>query len=256
MLDLPLAVRLAIWAAALARGDADVEAAVRAVQGDDEPHTVTGNDVAPDGDLTVLLRWVGHTADDVGVVLPEPGHALGLPGPPALNNAALDAGECVLVSMREPARVQACGLVPEVERFGSWLEPGVTVDWVAYNCPRPRVVDLGSLSDAERALREAMQQATEALAALDIARWREDAADRIAVVRDGGLGRGVVPAGHPPRALRVLASAARVRAIVELARQDDGAAVTGWEAGRRDAALRDVDQVARRAMVAAVNLPA
>jgi hypothetical protein len=51
----------------------------------------------------------------------------------------------------------------------------------------------------------------------------------------------------------VLATAARVRAIVELASEDDGAAVNGHEAARRAEALRGLDAVSRRAMVAAIN---
>jgi hypothetical protein len=44
-----------------------------------------------------------------------------------------------------------------------------------------------------------------------------------------------------------------VRAIVELASGDDGAAVTGHEARTRAAALRELDAVSRRALAAAVN---
>ena len=53
--------------------------------------------------------------------------------------------------------------------------------------------------------------------------------------------------------MRVLASAARLRAIVALATQDDGAAVNLWQADQRSTALRDVDRMARRAMAAAAS---
>lgn len=259
MLDLPRSVRLAIWTHAVLDGDADVRDAVRAVQGDDEPHTVTGDVPDLGADLTAALGWLSGRAAEVTVVLPVPGHPVGLPGPGELGAAAMDAGEAVLLDLRQPGgpgAPDAVGLVPEVTAFGSWLEPGTLTEWRAWPTQRPRVVDLASLSEAERALREAMRTATEALADLDVARWRDDAADRIAGIRDGGLDRRLVPGGTPPRALRVLASAARVRAIVDLAAQDDGAAVNGWQAQHRSAALRDVDHVARRAMVAAVNSPA
>ena len=52
---------------------------------------------------------------------------------------------------------------------------------------------------------------------------------------------------------QVLATAARVQAIVELAAEDDGGSVTGYEAGARNEALRDLERVSRRAVVAAVN---
>jgi len=51
----------------------------------------------------------------------------------------------------------------------------------------------------------------------------------------------------------VLASAARLRAIVALATQDDGAAVNLWQADQRSTALREVDRMARRAMAAAAS---
>jgi len=63
----------------------------------------------------------------------------------------------------------------------------------------------------------------------------------------------VLPPSTPPRCVQVLATAARVRAIVALASEDDGAAVTGHEALRRSEALRELDSVCRRAMAAAAN---
>ena len=53
------------------------------------------------------------------------------------------------------------------------------------------------------------------------------------------------------RRLRVLVSAARLRAIVELATADDGGAINLWQADQRSTALREVDRAARRAMSAA-----
>lgn len=255
MLDLPRSVRLVTWAGAVVRGDAAVADAVRAVQRDDEPHTVEIDAPALGSctDLGGLLRWVAHERAVLTVAMPVPGHLVGLPGPPDFNAAAVDAGECVLM---QPRQGSAVGLLPDVTEFGSWLEPGALVTWRGSQVAPPRGMDLTSLSEAEQALREAMVSASDALASLDVARWREDAAERLAAVRAGGLDGRVVPGGTPPRALRVLAAAARVRAIVDLAVQDDGAAVNGWEATARADALRQVDHVARRAMVAAVNLPA
>ncbi|KGM17117.1 hypothetical protein N867_10115, partial [Actinotalea fermentans ATCC 43279 = JCM 9966 = DSM 3133] len=60
-----------------------------------------------------------------------------------------------------------------------------------------------------------------------------------------------LPPGLEPRRARVLALAARLRVIVELASDDDGGAVNLWQADQRSAALRHVDHAARRAMCAA-----
>ncbi|MFP5336045.1 MAG: hypothetical protein ACLGIV_12125 [Actinomycetes bacterium] len=248
MLDLPRAARLALWGTTALHGDASAADAARAVQRDDEPHTVTG-------DVTVATTLVGLLDDcraagatSLRTVLPAAGDPQGLTGPPEATVAATDAGEAAVVATARAT----LALVPDVTVFGSHLEPGAMVDWrvLAVNPLRPPTE---SLADADRALREALRAATEALAQLDVSRWREDAADRIVAVRDGGLLPDVLPPGTDPRVARVVATAARVRAIVELALEDDGAAVTGWEATRRAAALRDVDAVARRCLAAALD---
>ncbi|MFZ5869981.1 MAG: hypothetical protein ACOYXW_05565 [Actinomycetota bacterium] len=248
MLDLPRAVRLSLWGTAALRGRVPRSACLAAVQRDDEPHTVSGEPTAA-GTLADLLDELGGAgASLVRVVLPAPGDPSDLTGPPAFTAAATEAGEAAVVRLGD----DALGLVPEVTAFGSALEPGALVDWRVHRA-RPLRPPTETLADADRALREALRSATEVLAALDVSRWREDAAERILAVRDGGLARDALPPGTDPRAARVLATATRVRAIVELALEDDGAAVTGWEATRRSATLRDVDAVARRSLAAAVT---
>lgn len=257
VLDLPRSARLAAWGTAALRGLADDAAAVAAVCRDDEPHRAAA---AGDGAVVGLLGSCPDLAALLGdlralgcsglrAVLPVPGDLLGLPGPPAFNVEATDAGEAVLTA----GPVAPVGLVPEVVEFGSPWEPGASVTWRVHAVLERPSPETGTLAEAERALREALAEATAVLAGLDVARWREDAAERIAAVRDGGLVRDAVPAGTAPRAVRVLASAARVRAIVALAGEDDGAALTGHEAGRRRSALREVDGVARRSLVVALN---
>jgi hypothetical protein len=247
VLDLPRAARLALWGSAALRGEIPPGTAARAVTRDDEPHRVSGADAACRDGTALLERLAAGGSRALRVALPVPGDLTGLAGPPAFNAEAIEAGEAVLAEDR------LLGLVPEVVEFGSALEPGAMVTWHVHEAAPSRVTDLGSLADADRALREALVRATEALAALDVARWREDDTERIAAVRDGALARDVLPPGADPRVARVLATAARVRAMVELALLDDGAAVTGWEASERSRALREVDSVARRALVAAVN---
>ena len=258
MLDLPRSARLAAWGGAVADGRADVSAAVAAVQRDDEPHTALPCDSpAPgdplpgaDGDLGALLRALPRTAR-LHVVLPAPGDPLGLPGPPAVNTAALEAGECVLVELDAGRRRWA--LVPEVVEFGSVWEPGATVTWTVRTALPRRAPDPVGLAEAEVSLRTALTSATQALVSLDVARWREDAADRIAAVRSGTLRRDALPPGTPARCVRVAQSAAQVLGIVDLAAEDDGAAITSSEATSRARALRDVAAVARRALTTAVN---
>lgn len=242
-------------------GDVSLEAAVAAVVRDDEPHAVRWDAVAlpavrvvPDDVGTLLAGFAECASSSSGrmlLALPVPGDPRGLPGPAAVNVAALEAGECVVAELEDHADRWA--LTPEVTEFGSVWEPGAMVSWAAATAAPRRAPESSSVAESERELRVALATATSALATLDVARWRQDAADRIAAVRDGALAKDAVPPGTSARALRVLATAARVLAIVELATEDDGAAITSMEAMSRTTALRDVAAVARRALVAAVN---
>ena len=246
-LHVPRSVLLALW---LSDG-APVPAVVRAVQGDDEPHDVRG---VAEGDLVALLtRWAnpGAAPPDVAAVLPAPGDPLAAPA--AVSAAGIVAGELVLV--RTPDG-RSAALVPTVRRFGPDLEPGHQVTWQVTEVDdwRPALHREGGwLNDAERDLRDGLRAATEALTGLDVARWRPEAAAQVSAVRDGALPSARLPARLDGRRARVLASAARLRAIVALATQDDGGAVNLWQADQRSTALREVDRVARRAMGAAAS---
>jgi len=258
MLLLPRSARLAAWGTAVLADGLDPAAAVAAVTRDDEPHEVEVDfEVAATLGLPAkagLLELLGglqrNGTPHLSVALPAPGDLVGLPGPVTFNEVATEAGECVLAP-EGPG--PAIGIVARVTEFGSVYEPGAMVTWQAHAVGRRRVTAVGSVREADRELRSALAEAVEELARLDVARWREDAADRVAAIRDGGLERGIVPPTTPPRCVHVLSRAARVRAIVELASEDDGAAVTQQEAQRRTGALRRLDGVSRRAMVAAVN---
>ena len=275
MLEVPRSVRLAAWGSAVLAGNARVSVAVRAVMGDDEPHDVIAgppldavvessrsNGTTPLEALLLGLRDRGVRR--LRVVLPAPGDVFGLPGPPDFNAAALEAGECVLTEpIEEPGLASAgtaiagpdsrWGLVPVITTFGSVWEPGSMVGWHVRPIELRGAGQPAGLGEAERELTQALHLATDELARLDVARWRDDAAQRVEAVRDGAIPAGVLPPAAAARPVRVLGTAARVRAIVALASEDDGAAVTGHEARRRAETLRDLDAVSRRAVTAAVN---
>jgi hypothetical protein len=252
VLQVPRSARLAAWGTAALRSQVSVLEAVRAVVDDDEPHTVdVAGHAAGLPDLLGVLATRG--VRELRVALPAPGDVLGLPGPPVFNALALEAGECVLADDAAPGADTGTGIVPHLEPFGSVWEPGVLVAWTVHATQRRRVTDVASLAEADRELREALLEATRTLSTLDVARWRDDAAAAIADVRSGSLSRSALPPNAPGRAVAVLTTAARVRAIVALAIQDDGAAISGWEASQRTQALRGLDAIARRGIVAAVN---
>ncbi len=222
-----------------------VQGAASVITGDDEPHDVTGGRYL---DLVELVEHLGERHYDVAAVLPAPGDAL--VGPPD----AVEAGECVLVHNNDEG--WNLGIVPEIHRFGSRLEPGATVVWHVHEIDDWRTQMLGavgSLDEAERDLGEGLLLATRALVQLDVARWRPEAAERIAAVRDGSLRPDRLPPEFTawPQRVRVMTQAARLREIVTLAAEDEGGAVTMWQSDQRSTALREVERLARRATSAA-----
>lgn len=243
-LELPRSVVLALWLAVRA----DATTASAAVEDEDEPHTVLG--VEPPN-LRGLLAGTARPVAQAAAVLPVPGDPASAPR--EVTEAATVAGEAVLLRTADGG---CRALVPHIQRFGSAIDFGHLVTWTVVETGdwRPGVLaHLGSLADAERELREGLATATEALVDLDVARWRPEAAAQIGAVRDAVLPASRLPVGIEGRRVRVLASAARLRAIVRLATQDDGGAVNLWQADQRSTALREVDRVARRALAAAAT---
>lgn len=250
---MPRSAVLSLWSGPVLGGRSNAGALVRAVQGDDERHEVATSDavglaaLAAPGRLPELVQTLGaQGVRALRLVLPVPGDPSALPGPSDVNQAAMEAGECVVTVGGPPLAI-----VPEVYEFGSVYEPGHQVLWRVMDCSAPVSPLTTTVGEAERELREALTGTADVLNRLDVTSWRDDAAERIGSLRSSQVP--TLPASTPPRAVRVLDLAARVRSIVELAREDHGGSVTGWEASRRDDELRRLDAVSRRALVTAVN---
>ena len=247
--DLPRSVHLAVWLPHLHGSAGQVTRAVTAIEGYDEPHRVVADDVDAPGDgLADLLNEWGTSLTAVAAVLPVPGDAAGVP--PEASIEAVEVGEGLLVETREGSLIA----LPEIEEFGSVHEVGHLVTW------RLRPVQswtlgvlgaVGSVADAEGELRTALLTATEALDTLDVAQWHPDAADVISSLRSPVDPAWQLPPELDARRARVIALAARLRVIVEFAAADSGGAVNLWQADQRAAALRHIDNAARRAMSAA-----
>lgn len=243
---LPRSVVLALWLQSLG---ASHGLAVRSVTDDDEPHVVLGLPGAETEQVTLkeLVATFSDGPREVCAVLPAPGDPSGVPA--AATAAATESGECLLVT----TAAGSWAAVPRVTAFGTALEPGHLVSWQVVQVPPWSTLvagTLGSLADAERELRSSLVVATEALDALDVARWRDDAADAIERVRSSSTSGWPVPDLDGRRA-RVMQLATRLLAIVDLATDDDGAAVNLWQVDQRSTALREVERTARRALSAA-----
>ena len=236
---------LAAWTSAWLAGEAAYDDVVARVTGDDEPHRVTG---LPGVDGETPLGWAlpvlrERSPEGVRAVLPVAGDPRGLPGPGPFTTAALAAGEAVVG--------RGLGLVPRITEHGSVADRTCTVLWTAYEMVEPAPDPL-TVPEAEHDLTAATRDAASALAALDVASWRPEVADELARMRRGVTPE--LPPGHDGRAVRLLASADRLAAVLDLARADaPGGAVTGAEARARDDALRPLAAAVRRARQAAYN---
>lgn len=251
MLDEPRSGRLAAWGNALLAGLVPPDDVVQEILGADTVHRMTGlpGESGPVG-LTLglgRLRALGVTG--LRVALPAPGHPLGLSGPAEFNAAALEAGEAVITTGG-----RHLGLVPTVYEAGPAGDVHVEVEWRCMEVREAPPADVPSLGEAERELAEALRDATEALARLDVAGAGPAAQAALDAYRARAeRGREALAPGYPPRAVRVLALAQRVGALIAIASDGHGAAVSASEMAARKEALRLVERTARRAQVAAYN---
>jgi hypothetical protein len=205
-----------------------------AVLGDDATHVVAG---LPGSEGSVsLTRAMAEVrisgATSFGLALPAPGDPVGLGGPPAFGAAALEAGEAVVAG--------EIGLVP--------LRVGAAVEWTAYAAAPRQLTDVG---EADRMLRRALHESAGALADLDVARWRPEAADALMNLHHAP--RLEPPPGTPGRCVDLAARSLQAAAIVDLALEDDGGALSTAEAADRRAALLPLGAAARRGLVAACS---
>ncbi|WP_097987024.1 hypothetical protein [Streptomyces sp. f150] len=253
MLVEPRSGLLAAWGNALLAGLVSPDEAALAIVGEDAVHRVEGlpGEAGPVGLTLALGRLRGLGATGFRVALPVPGHPLGLSGPPDFNARALEAEEAVV------AYGVPYGLVPEVSEAGPEGDLHIEVVWRVLPVREAPPADVPSLGEAERELAEALRDATAVLSRLDVAGSgpvAEAAVDAYRARVERGGGREVLAPGYPPRAVRVLEMAQRVGLLVSVAYENGhGGAVSSSEIAARGEALRPVERVARRALVAAYN---
>lgn len=233
---LPPAARLAWWATSWLRGYAVTDLVIDAVIDGDATHVLAGLPGAG-GTVTLaeglgVLRRLGATG--LGAAFPAEGDPVGLGGPRSFNADALEAGEAVVVAGT------GLGLVPH--------RTGAAVVWTAQPADRRPLPDVG---EADRALRSALVAAADALADLDVSRWRPEVADRLMDLRHGEPV--TAPDGVPARCVDLAARGLQVAGIVELALEDDGGTVSAAEIGHRRAALVPLDRAGRAALTAACS---
>lgn len=239
--SLPAAARLAWWGTAWLRGHVVPDLVVDAVIGDDATHVMAaletlglGGDEAAESLVIGLGRLRAEGATALGAAFPVDGDPVGLGGPRAFNDAALDVGEAVV------AVGTGIGLVP--------VRVGAAITWVAHRADRRQLPDVG---EADRSLRAALLATADTLADLDVARWRPEVADRLMNLRHREPV--TAPGGVPARCVELAARGLQAMEIVDLALEDDGGAVSASEVEARRAALTPLARAGRRALVAACS---
>lgn len=233
---LPASARLAWWGTAWLRGQVVTDLLIDAVIKDDATHAVAGLPGAEGTETLVAglgrLRALGATS--FGATFPAEGDPVGLGGPAAFNADSLEAGESVVVAG------SGLGLVPH--------RTGAAVIWTVHPAERRQLPDV---AEADQQLRLALIESADALARLDVARWRPEIADRLLNLRHRESV--AAPDGVPPRCADLAGRGLQALDIADLALDDDGGTVSAAEVVAREAALRPLARAGRRALVAACS---
>lgn len=172
----------------------------------------------------------------VSTCLPTPGDPLGLGGPAAFNADALEAGEAVLW------HGAAIGFVP--------VAVGRSTTW--HGSPATPPMYLPEVATADRDLRQALTEAVQTLAELDVASWNPEAADALLNLRAPGTDDGGLPFASS-LAARTATTGVRCGHIADLALAGDGGALSSRQAEQRRQALVTLRRSARAAIVAACS---
>lgn len=186
------------------------------------------------------LRPAGSAVGiSVRAVLPVAGDPAGLPGPPALNQLAVAAGQAVIF---DAARV---ALLPEREAdITLWRVLPTDPDHVTAQPIRPE--------QAATAVREALHEATTALSSMDLTGSRDQITASLQQL-DRQLRKLQLPASLSPDRAHTAHTAARVLGIVAIAAAEDSSSLTAAARSERAAVLRELARTARRALAAAVS---
>jgi hypothetical protein len=236
------------WLGAWLSGRAASDDLLAGAQGGDAPHTVRGlPDESGPVPLSRMLPLLRRSAPaDVSLRLPVPGDPDGMTGPVLAR--ALRAGEAVAVQPDDHAG-HGWLLTPEVDVRGSSLEPLVTVEWELTPVPgrlagSPANTD--TLREAERVLSESVTAAAEVIAEIgQVGRLSPEILAAIQSLRKRSGLKLPLPPGSPPEAIRVLTTAQRLEAVVELAAAEQP--LSAAADARRMEALREVSRAVRDA---------
>lgn len=194
-------------------------------------------DPAPVGWALSALRSANGRS--LRLVLPTAGDVRGVPTVMGLPAAAVRAGQVVVGS--------GLAFLPDQDRcsHGGWQAHDVSNASPVVATPGEQQ----TVAQAAGALRLAVLEATDALAALEVARWNPGVASLSS--RQVPL---CLPPDHDPSAAALATRCAQLDAVLDLAGADaPGAAINAFAASRRDAALRPLGLAVREALMTAYS---
>lgn len=217
-------ITLAAWTIAWLRGTGAPDNLLDALRRWAPQHLVVADDgVAadrtdtpfphPEPDLAALLRVIRRAITEqprsqVRLVLPVPGDVSGLPAHTRFARTAMAAGQGILLGAPDRA---GFGLVP------SWADQE-TLLWTIHRVPViPAGEQVGSLGEAEYAIREAVRDAASAVTELALVSGSSTGARTAVAEALIQAALHTYPQSLPPRALRILESADHVDAILTAA---------------------------------------
>ncbi|MGX7679764.1 hypothetical protein ACSMXN_12815 [Jatrophihabitans sp. DSM 45814] len=235
--------QLAAWGSAWLRGSVAFDAVLDAVGSDVRNVAGPGFAVAdlhPVG--TALTDWKRSGARTLTLALPVPGDVRGMAGEPSFRDVALRSGQAVFGADTGVT----CELGPKTPSSAArelrWHRSVIS----------GRVPDYIGLTDAEHDLTEAIRETASEFARRGTESWMSDIASALSDARRAGE-RLHLPSSHPARAVRVIAQAERLAAVLEVVDADTSGEVNAAGMRERASALRPLRVAVRRALIAGYN---
>ena len=258
---------LAAWGSAWLGGTAAFDDVLDAVTG--PGRHVGGPGFEPAGVNPVgvaLMEWKRSGSTSLRLALPVPGDVRGLLGSAAFRATALTAGQAVfgrdfgLTVVPGPTTPSSAGREIVWHRDdtgelpltgGSTRAEFASVGLLRTSTP-PEVI---SMADADHDLTEAIRETASLFARRGVTSWLADIAPALSNARRAGE-RLHLPASHPPRAVRLIAQAERLTAVLRVVDGDDTAQLTAAAVTERAELLSPLRIAVRRALLAGYNAPA
>lgn len=237
---------LAAWGSAWLQGYESFDVVLDAVSGGRPSVAGPGFPSGQQAPLSLALTdWRRAGAQALRLALPVPGDARGLAGSAEFRTAAMDNGQAVF----GPEFGVTCSLS---ERTSSSAPR--TLSWQRGPLAEAPS-DYLAVPDAEHELTEAIRITASQLAGRDAPSWLSDVGGALSSARRAGE-RLNLPASHPPRAVRVIAQAERLFAVLRVVDADATGEVTARGMQERSEVLQPLRTAVRRALLAGYNAPA